>query len=210
MHAVRVVCIKKGGSSMQHKAYAEMMFDPKAVPDDRVRWVVTIRNPLARLVSAYNHFAVMHRVDQEKFGPRKKFNVWLRWWMDQYPTSLDHHLKLQVFDLADTFKQWDDTHDAHLFMCPLEKVIDYADELQQYCYNRRPHVRTDIRHPHAPWWKYYQLPEVVPLLSELRLRVRADFVLWWQLVQLGGPAVVRNVNLREMFDEELLFTSELH
>ena len=112
-------------------------------------------------------------------------------------------------DLAETFASFDDAHDAHLMLCPLEQSTERVDEVTEYCYGRRPSIRTDIRHPHAPWWMYYQKPEVAPMVPELRLKVAEDFNLWFALVQSEELPIHRHRNLQEMFDPARLLTSTL-
>jgi hypothetical protein len=192
MRAVKVIALKKCGSSMLHRAFSELMFDPKAHEPNRL--VVFVRHPAARAVSAYNHFIIRHNAG-EAFGPRKSFEVWLQWLLDHDPNTLDHHLRPQSLELWDRFQA---QPVSHLFLCVLEKSVDALDDLTEFMGGHQPDIKTDIRHPHPPWPLYFA--ERNDLLEAIRKHFANDMALWMSLVQSGGHVVLRDVNLRREFD----------
>ena len=194
LNGVKVFAIKKGGSSMQHRAFSEVgPFDPRATAGP-TRYVIFVRNPFARLVSAYNHFIVKHNTPPATFGPKKAFNVWIEWWLSVDPETHDHHLRPQHLEFRDCFAGVDN---ADLFMAPLEKATETVEHLQRYLSGRRPSIHHPVRHPHAPWPLYYaKHPD---LRRKVRGAVQKDLDLWLALVAEPYPVVLRNKNLGSLF-----------
>lgn len=171
---VRIIALKKVGSSTLNRAFREQRFDD----NQPVRFVTYVRHPAARLVSAWNHFVAVNNQTRFTYEDRENlmlpalpFYEWVEVVLQQDLLSLDHHLRPQAPEIYDRIAKA--PLGSRLFIGQLEQANAKIDALVAYV-GRSVRFDTGRKHPHAPWHTFYDKR----LLENVRGAFAADMALW--------------------------------
>lgn len=185
---VKVIALKKSGSSEISRAFAQHTWEPYGEHWDTPRYVTAIRNPGLRLVSCWQHLVKQRyddRIDpnhDHNFGPATCFDQWVVWVLAQSMETLNPHMRMQTYELADHLSQ---LPQGIVFVTQLEQVtpISCGAEVKPMTefLGRRVCVRNQRKRRYAPWLTQYDRVQ----LQQVRRHFAGDWHLWNHLYATG-------------------------
>ena len=197
---VKVIALKKCGSSQLRKAFSEKVWDKRAYwwgVNQQIRYVTFVRHPASRLWSCWHHL-VRRRVDiveqgESVFGPGLPFCDWLDWVFNSELSVLDHHIRPQAMELRDYADNINQT--SKLFIGSLESSQDVLVPLVSYLGGRSINFKRPNREPVPHWLQ--SIPS--SLVKEIRNKFSMDMRLWWS-IHSSGYQIVGNNGLSNQLD----------
>lgn len=190
---VKVIAVKKVGSSTLNRAFREQTFEENRVP----HFVTMVRHPGARLVSCWNHFhkvrAPQHNGEvRENIGlPALPFYPWCEEVLRRDVLTLDQHVRPQAPEIYDRIEHA--PKGSRIFIGQLEQANAKNAALVRYL-GRSVTLEEKRRHYHMPWVTFYDKR----LLESVRRRFKADMMLWNALVSDG---YWQNTGTRKISDD---------
>lgn len=181
---VKVIALKKCGSSQFGKAFRDRQF----LPYPPHKYVTAIRHPAARLQSLWwghvrhaikrpngsnrdDRVVSWRRNPLHTFGPPVPFPEWIEWVLSNQLDQLDVHIRPQYLCLADKLREA--PIGSKLWICQLERLTPLHKELSEFV-GQPVCVLNKKRHPHGPWVGYYDRD----LLERVRKAYAHDLALW--------------------------------
>lgn len=186
-----LIALKKCGSSQLHKAFAEVQWEVQHFPDDwgKPRYVTAIRNPAHRLVSCWNHLVKNRHeardidpMTDHPFGPALCFPQWVDWVLAQDQETINPHMRMQTYELADTLHSLDD---GIIFVAQLEQITALScgsklPAMTQWL-GRRICVKRARKARYGAWQNHFDRVQ----LQKVRWVYAADYHLWLHLLETG-------------------------